>query len=145
MSQCLAFLIFPAPSGAIDVVAGYLPNAAGHHIVSQRPSGDVDEGLWEFPGGKCEPGERWSTAIARELLEELDVVVVAQQPLGTWLRQRGDFWFAIHLIRCETHSSDDSINLSAHDAWRRLNPDSSAQLSWAGRDGEMNEFVLDVF
>ena len=145
VSQCLAFLMFPAPSDTIDVVAGYLPNAAGHYLVSQRPAGDLDEGLWEFPGGKCESGERWSSAIERELLEELDVAVVAHQPMGTWLRQRGDFWFAIHLIRCETNASDDSINLSAHDAWQRLDPDSPPQLSWAGRDGEMNEFVLDVF
>ncbi len=42
-------------------------------LVCQRPQHKRHGGLWEFPGGKCEPDEDDETAIARELLEELGV------------------------------------------------------------------------
>lgn len=42
-------------------------------LVCQRPMGKRHGGLWEFPGGKCEPDESDAAAIRRELLEELGV------------------------------------------------------------------------
>jgi mutator protein MutT len=42
-------------------------------LVCQRPAHKRHGGLWEFPGGKCEPGESDTDAIRRELGEELDV------------------------------------------------------------------------
>jgi mutator protein MutT len=44
-------------------------------LVCQRPAHKRHGGLWEFPGGKCEPGESDFAATARELDEELGVVV----------------------------------------------------------------------
>lgn len=43
-------------------------------LVCQRPAHKRHGGLWEFPGGKCEPGERDADAVRRELREELGVV-----------------------------------------------------------------------
>ncbi len=45
-------------------------------LVCQRPVSKRHGGLWEFPGGKCEPGESDHDAIGRELQEEVGVVVV---------------------------------------------------------------------
>lgn len=42
-------------------------------LVCQRPASKRHGGLWEFPGGKCEPGESDADAIRRELTEELGV------------------------------------------------------------------------
>jgi 8-oxo-dGTP diphosphatase len=47
-----------------------------HFLVRQRPEGTVYAGYWEFPGGKCEPGEEPARATARECFEELGVAVV---------------------------------------------------------------------
>lgn len=44
-------------------------------LVSQRPAGKSMAGLWEFPGGKLEPGETPEAALARELDEEIGIVV----------------------------------------------------------------------
>ncbi|MEY3012957.1 MAG: hypothetical protein RIT45_1692 [Pseudomonadota bacterium] len=46
-------------------------------LLAQRPPHKRHGGLWEFPGGKVEPGETDAEAIARELREELDVTVVS--------------------------------------------------------------------
>ena len=55
------------------VVAALLRDAKGR--VPQRPEGRSMAGLWEFPGGKVEPGETPEVALVRELHEELGIVV----------------------------------------------------------------------
>ncbi|MBV9932000.1 MAG: (deoxy)nucleoside triphosphate pyrophosphohydrolase [Alphaproteobacteria bacterium] len=73
------------------VVAAALVRADGAVLLQQRPAGKAMAGLWEFPGGKVEPGERPEAALARELAEELGIVVAeaalapaafASAPLG---------------------------------------------------------------
>ena len=65
----------------IAVVAGVLRDAAGRVLLAQRPAGRHLAGLWEFPGGKVEDGEPPIDALARELREELGVVVESARPL----------------------------------------------------------------
>jgi 8-oxo-dGTP diphosphatase len=57
------------------VVACALVDADGRVLIAQRPKGKAMEGLWEFPGGKLEPGERPEPALIRELSEELGIAV----------------------------------------------------------------------
>lgn len=57
------------------VVAAALVRADGRVLLQQRPQGKAMAGLWEFPGGKVEPGERPEPALARELAEELGISV----------------------------------------------------------------------
>jgi 8-oxo-dGTP diphosphatase len=66
---------------SIHVVAGVLRDAQGRLLLAQRPPGRHLAGLWEFPGGKCEAGEAPVDALARELREELGVVVESARPL----------------------------------------------------------------
>ncbi|MGD0635327.1 MAG: 8-oxo-dGTP diphosphatase MutT [Beijerinckiaceae bacterium] len=57
------------------VVAVALVDTDGRVLVAQRPEGKALAGLWEFPGGKVEPGERPEQALIRELDEELGITV----------------------------------------------------------------------
>jgi 8-oxo-dGTP diphosphatase len=57
------------------VVACALIDADNRVLVAQRPEGKALAGLWEFPGGKCEPSERPEVALIRELHEELAITV----------------------------------------------------------------------
>lgn len=57
------------------VVAAALTDAEGRVLVQQRPAGAAMAGLWEFPGGKIEPGETPEAALVRELDEELGIAV----------------------------------------------------------------------
>ncbi len=55
------------------VVACALVDADGRVLIAQRPEGKQLAGLWEFPGGKLEPGETPEAAVVRELAEELGI------------------------------------------------------------------------
>ncbi|WP_370235140.1 (deoxy)nucleoside triphosphate pyrophosphohydrolase [Brevundimonas sp.] len=55
------------------VVAVALIDTDGRVLIAQRPEGRQLAGLWEFPGGKVEPGERPEAALIRELREELGI------------------------------------------------------------------------
>jgi 8-oxo-dGTP diphosphatase len=57
------------------VAACALIVADGRVLIAQRPPGKPMAGLWEFPGGKVDPGERPEDALIRELEEELGIVV----------------------------------------------------------------------
>ncbi|CAN5156869.1 (deoxy)nucleoside triphosphate pyrophosphohydrolase [soil metagenome] len=57
------------------VVACALIDTDNRVLIAQRPEGKTLAGLWEFPGGKLEPGERPEPALIRELAEELGITV----------------------------------------------------------------------
>ncbi len=63
-----------APSKLLLVAACALVDADGRVLLSERPAGKQLAGLWEFPGGKVEPGESPEDTLVRELAEELGIV-----------------------------------------------------------------------
>ena len=65
----------------IHVVAGIFRDGHGRVLLAQRAKGKHLAGLWEFPGGKCEPGELPEHALRRELHEELGVEIGAVEKL----------------------------------------------------------------
>jgi 8-oxo-dGTP diphosphatase len=65
----------------VDVVAGVITDARGRILLARRTEGRDLAGLWEFPGGKREPGESSEAALARELHEELGIAIDVGAPL----------------------------------------------------------------
>jgi 8-oxo-dGTP diphosphatase len=63
------------------VVAAALFDASGKVLIAERPAGKHMAGRWEFPGGKVAPGESEEAALARELQEELGIIVLEAQPM----------------------------------------------------------------
>ena len=70
------------------VTAVTLIDADGRVLLAQRPDGKSLAGLWEFPGGKVEPGETPEAALIRELREELGI--------DTWKSCLAPLTFASH-------------------------------------------------
>ena len=73
------------------VVAAALIDDDGQVLVQQRPPGKSMAGLWEFPGGKVEPGETAESALVRELREELGIeVTLSDVPGGLFVTTKVD-------------------------------------------------------
>lgn len=78
-----------APARPLILVAAVaLIDRDGRVLLARRPAGKPMAGLWEFPGGKVEPGETPETALIRELSEELGI--------GTWSSCLAPLTFASH-------------------------------------------------
>ncbi len=77
-------------SRKVHVAAGVILNNSNEVLLALRPQHKHQGGLWEFPGGKVEPGEPVQTALARELLEELNLVVEHAEPLLVTEHDYGD-------------------------------------------------------
>lgn len=65
----------------IHVVAGVIRDTLGRILLARRTEGRDLAGLWEFPGGKVEPGESAQAALVRELREELGIEATIGAPL----------------------------------------------------------------
>jgi 8-oxo-dGTP diphosphatase len=91
-----------APVRLVLVVAVALVDADGRVLIAQRPPGKAMAGLWEFPGGKLEPGERPEDSLIRELAEELDIEVKAAclSPLTFASHAYQDFHLLMPLYVC---------------------------------------------
>lgn len=113
----------------MDVVAGTIVRD-GHFLAAQRRSG-----VWEFPGGKVEPGETHQAALTRELYEELGI----SSRLSTYVasHQSVRLKVSVYLVRSEdTPLPLEHLSL----AW--LNADSARRLFWQHHDMPLLETLL---
>ena len=86
----------------VVVAACALIDADGRVLIAQRPQGKSMAGLWEFPGGKVEPGERPEQCLIRELKEELGIIVREEclAPLTFASHSYPDFHLLMPLYVC---------------------------------------------
>jgi 8-oxo-dGTP diphosphatase len=84
------------------VAACALIDADGRVLIAQRPDGKSMAGLWEFPGGKVEAGERPEQSLIRELQEELGIAVKEEclAPLTFASHSYPDFQLLMPLYVC---------------------------------------------
>ncbi len=102
----------PCPGPAVSnkqiplvwVAAVALVDADGRLLMAQRPADKDFAGLWEFPGGKIEPGETPEQALIRELQEELDIHTHASclAPMTFASHQYPDFHLMMLIYACRT-------------------------------------------
>ena len=99
--------IIPTPKKRMitDVeVAIALIKRNGLFFIQQRPAKGLFADLWEFPGGKIEPGETAQEAIDREVREELNVSVVSAVALFEVEQFYTQFHARLHIFECEVQS-----------------------------------------
>ncbi len=114
------------------VAAAALVDSSGRVLITQRPQHKQLGGLWEFPGGKVEPGEAPEQALVRELKEELDLTVEpdALDPFAFASHAYPDF----HLL----------MPLYVISRWQgepKLDPNSAQAMKWV-RAAELRDHAM---
>ena len=90
-----------ADSPAIVIVAAAVIERDGRLLISRRLKGTHLAGLWEFPGGKCEPDETPPACLARELQEELGVSCIVGAELLVTEHPYADRTVRLHFYRTQ--------------------------------------------
>ena len=113
----------------IEVVAAVIVHE-GRVLACRRAQGKGAAGLWEFPGGKVEPGESAEQALIREIREELGVGIHLDHELNT--AEHGGIrltcWFA------RLGGGDIPTQSTDHDELRWMLPSHLPTLTWAPAD-----------
>ena len=86
------------------VVAAAVVERDGRVLVTRRPAGVHLEGYWEFPGGKCGPGETLEQCLVRELREELDADATVTGELLSTSHDYGERRVELHFFSCSLRS-----------------------------------------
>eukprot|EP00884_Botryococcus_braunii_P001344 jgi/Botrbrau1/1120/Bobra.0162s0018.2 len=105
------------------VVAAALIDGKGRVLLAKRPEGRALAGLWEFPGGKVDEGERPEQALIRELEEELGIKVSFEdlKPLTFASHSYDDFHLLMPLYECSKWGGDPQGKEGQEIAWVSAN------------------------
>ncbi len=106
---------------SLIVVAAALVDQEGRVLLQQRAEGRQMAGLWEFPGGKVEPGERPDAALVRELREELGIDVAAESlaPAAFASAELGERHLLLLLYICRSWAGEPEALDAAMLQWVR--------------------------
>jgi A/G-specific adenine glycosylase len=94
-----------APVPTIIVTAGVI-RRGNTVLLSRRPANGLLGGMWEFPGGKQEPGESLAECLPRELKEELGIAVRVGNEIGVFKHAYTHFKVVLHAFECEIVEGD---------------------------------------
>ena len=83
-----------------DVTAAIIRRDDGCLLIAQRKPETMLGGLWEFPGGKCQPGESLPDCLRREIREELGVEIEVGRQLATIRHSYTHFRISLHVFEC---------------------------------------------
>ncbi len=89
-------------------------------------------GLWEFPGGKIEPGESKQVALKREISEELECTIEVGAEIVTTVHEYEDGSVTLTTLYC--HIVEGTPRLTEHSSMKWLRPDELETLEWAPAD-----------
>ena len=117
----------------IEVVAAILLRN-GAYFATQRGYGEF-EGMWEFPGGKIEPGESREVALKREIQEELGVDIAIENLLCTTEYDYPSFHLTMHCYLCSVASGE--IELREHKSALWLTANRLDDVAWLPADKEV--------
>jgi len=126
----------------MKVVCAIIENPTGEVLVCQRGSGRKLAGLWEFPGGKIEPGEMAEQALMREIQEELHVEIVVLRVLSAvdWEYDEGSLQLLPYV--CRIHKGEPQALEHAQLRWCAV--DEFPALDWAPADVPVwQEYALE--
>jgi mutator protein MutT len=108
-------------------------NDLGDILIDRRLDGGLMGGLWEFPGGKLEPGETIIQCIHREIQEELAIEITVGDPLITIDHDYGDFTVTLFVHNCQYVSGEPQLLESTEVRWVKVDQLSDYQFPQANQ------------
>lgn len=117
-----------------DVTAGIIWNSQGELLIAQRPLDGLLGGLWEFPGGKQEPGESLTECLRRELREELDIEVEIGPLFAVVRHAFTHFKITLHAFACRWVGADRDPQAIGVRAWVWVSPQRLGEFSFGKAD-----------
>ena len=102
-----------------DVTAAVI-RKNGRLLIAQRPLGGRLGGLWEFPGGKVEPGETLPQCLRREIKEELGLRIKVGKPITSLDHAYTHFKITLHAFECELVSGQPQALQVQDFKWVRM-------------------------
>ena len=114
----------------IEVVAAII-REGDEVFATQRGYGEF-EGMWEFPGGKIEPGEERVEALKREIGEELAVEIVVEELVCMVEYDYPNFHLTMHCYFCSIANGE--VELLEHKSARWLRRDELNEVEWLPAD-----------
>jgi 8-oxo-dGTP diphosphatase len=99
---------------------------------AKRPPKSILGDLWEFPGGKVEPGETLEAALHREIKEELGISIRILDPLLSLVHQYDTHEVKVHTYLCEWTEGDLTLHVHTQSKW--LTVDELETLDWVAAD-----------
>jgi mutator protein MutT len=124
----------PPPTDTIIVTAAVIERADGRLLVTRRLAGTHLEGLWEFPGGKSEPGETHEACLRREIREELGVEIAIRAHLLSTTHQYATRAVELHFFACAAEGEPQPL-LGQEIRW--VTRDELAELQFPAADAEL--------
>lgn len=124
----------------VDVVAAILQNDKKEILIAKRKQGKSQGGLWEFPGGKVEPGEKPEESLARELREEMNIEVEVGQYFGENIHHYENI--IIKLIAFRGRIVSGKIDLIDHDDYVWVDAEELNKYNFAPADIPLVERLL---
>ncbi|MBO4216447.1 MAG: (deoxy)nucleoside triphosphate pyrophosphohydrolase [Clostridia bacterium] len=125
-----------------DVVAALIFRE-DRFLICKRPPDKKRGGLWEFVGGKTEPGESGGEALRRECREELDIDVSVGERLITVLHEYPDVTIRLSLYRCEIAGGEPE--LKEHTDLRWITPGEADGFEFCPADDGIIKFIKDIY
>ena len=126
----------------MKVVTAAIIQDQGRFFIARRGPEEKLAGLWEFPGGKVEPGETLQECLKREIAEELGVEAIVGDVVteSHYKYEHGE----ILLVALQTEIKDKNIKLSVHDQEDWLFPEQILALELAPADIPIAKFLMET-
>ena len=124
----------------INVVAAVICNEDNKILIAQRNLKKSQGGLWEFPGGKIEPGETREHAIVREIKEEMNIEIEVEKYLAEKVFEYPEK--TINLIALKCKIINGKITLNEHEDAKWINKNELTNYNFAPADRFIKEKII---
>ncbi|KAA9002433.1 (deoxy)nucleoside triphosphate pyrophosphohydrolase [Paenibacillus spiritus] len=124
----------------IEVAAAIIEDRQGRILIARKRRGKAQKGLWEFPGGKLEPGETPEACLKRELLEEMGLRIRPYARFGVSEHRYEEIHIRLTAYRAVLEGGEPV--LTDHDRYEWVHPSGLGAYEFAAADIEFVDKLM---